>query len=89
MSDNNNGPSKTEWQPIETAPKGEIISIWISDKKSPLGDLWGQAEMWPYCYYDKICGDWRTTRPSGHLRLVPERFVTHWLPKPSAPNDHK
>lgn len=74
-----------QWQPIETAPKGELIAIWIVGTNKN-GQKWSdeEGECWLYCYHDNICGDWRTTRPSGHLRCVPDRFVTHWMPLPSA-----
>lgn len=73
-----------QWQPIETAPKGELIAIWIVGTNKN-GQKWSdeEGECWLYCYHDNICGDWRTTRPSGHLRCVPDRFVTHWMPLPS------
>ena len=74
-----------QWQPIETAPKGELIAIWIVGTNKN-GQKWSdeEGECWLYCYHDNICGDWRTTRPSGHLRCVPDRFVTHWMSIPSA-----
>ena len=74
-----------QWQPIETAPKGELIAIWIVGTNKN-GQKWSdeEGECWLYCYHDNICGEWRTTRPSGHLRCVPDRFVTHWMPLPSA-----
>lgn len=67
------------WQPIETAPKDRLVSVWIAGTNSA-GERWCDdvGEMWVYCYYDSICGQWRTTRPSGYPRCVPERFVTHW-----------
>ena len=75
-----------EWRDIETAPKDGLISIWITGINKH-GQKWSntEGECWPYCYYDNICGEWRTTRPSGHLRCVPERFVTHWMPLPTPP----
>ena len=74
------------WHPIETAPKGELIAIWIVGTNKN-GQKWSdeEGECWLYCYHDNICGDWRTTRPSGHLRCVPDRFVTHWMPLPNVP----
>lgn len=78
---------KEGWQPIETAPKGELIAIWIAGTNK-FGERWSETigECWLYCYYDSICGEWRTTRPSGHLRCAPERFVTHWMHTPAAPS---
>jgi len=78
------------WMPIESAPKGELITIWIAGTNVK-GQKWcdGPGELWANCYYDSICGEWRTSRPSGHLRCVPERFVTHWMPQPTPPLDTK
>lgn len=78
---------KEGWMPIETAPKGELIAIWIA-RTNKFGEKWSETvgECWLYCYHDSICGEWRTTRPSGHLRCVPERFVTHWMRNPAAPS---
>ena len=66
------------WLPIDGAPKDRPIDVWITNE--PIyGQQWGkQPEYWAYCYYDQICGEWRTTRPGGHLRCVPERYVTHY-----------
>lgn len=69
----------TAWQPIETAPKDELICVLIESQE------WGPSEIWLYCYYDNICKEWRTSRPSGHLRCVPELYVTHWMPLPKLP----
>lgn len=71
-------PAAPQWQPIETASKKGLVTIWIE---------WGDApgECWLYCYYDHVCGEWRTTRPSGHLRCVAERFVTHFMPPLTPP----
>jgi hypothetical protein len=80
-------PAESGWQPIETAPKDGLICIWIVGTNKH-GQKWSDqpGEMWAYCYYDSICGEWRTSRPSGHLRCVPERFVTHWQ-LPAAPTE--
>ena len=71
-------PAKEGWQPIETAPKGQLIDIWFVNRNS-------YGERWTACYYDNICGEWRTSRPSGHLVSINERYVTHWMPLPAAP----
>lgn len=79
-------PVAEAWQPIETAPKDRLIAIWIAGTNAA-GQKWSDipGELWVNCYYDRICGEWRTTRPSGHLRCVPERYVTHWQPLPAPP----
>jgi hypothetical protein len=68
------------WRPIEEAPRGRLIDIWIKHSDS-------SGVRWADCYYDTICGQWRTSRPSGHLISVPERAVTHWM-EPPAPPQH-
>lgn len=64
------------WQPIETAPKDGLIDVWV--------DLHGGYRL-ADAYYDTICGQWRTSRPSNHLVCVPERHVTKWMPLPEPP----
>ncbi len=62
------------WQPITTAPKDRLIDIVIS------GDV-----RWCDCYDDRICDQWRTSRPGGKLIWVPARAVTHWMEPPVLP----
>jgi hypothetical protein len=75
-------PETCAWQPIETAPpKGQLIDVWTVG--------WGaEPHRVSDCYYDNICGEWRTSRHSGtgQLLCIPERFVTHWMPLPAAPD---
>ena len=66
------------WQDISSAPKGELIDIWIDH-----GD--GTGVRWCDCYYDRICDEWRTSRPSGRLLTIKAKHVTHWQPLPAAP----
>jgi hypothetical protein len=65
------------WRPIETAPKDGLMDILIDGKI-----------RWCDCYYDRICDQWRTSRPSGHLVWVSARTVTHWMisPEPACPS---
>jgi hypothetical protein len=71
-------PVREAWQPIETVPKDRLIDIWT--------DGWGaEPHRVADCYYDQICGEWRTSRPSGQLLCVKERHVTHWMDCPSSP----
>ncbi len=67
-----------KWLPIETAPKDCLIDVWIPYKD-------GGGTRWADCYYDRICDEWRTSQPSGHLVSIKARNVTHWQPIPSAP----
>lgn len=67
---------------------------WNSDmeaahKEDGLIDILIQGETrWCDCYYDRICDQWRTSRPGGHLAWVPARSVTHWR-KPPPPASQK
>jgi hypothetical protein len=63
-----------QWQDIATAPKDDLIDIWLKD-----------GVRWCDCYYDRICSEWRTSRPSGHLVRINESHVTHWMPLPTPP----
>lgn len=68
-----------DWQPIETAPEGGLVDVWTDGfgaEPCRVND----------CYYDRITGQWRTSRPSGHLTCIPERYCTHWMPVPKAPD---
>jgi hypothetical protein len=69
---------RLEWQPIETAPKDRLIDIWI-----PHGTDGGVR--WADCYYDHICDEWRTSRPSGKLMFIRAHHVSHWRLPPDPP----
>lgn len=68
------------WRPIETAPRDDLIDILIDG-----------GQRWASCYYDRICDEWRTSRPSNKLAWVKAICVTHWYdfgggsPTPPAP----
>jgi hypothetical protein len=62
------------WRDISTAPKDDLIDIWLSEGK-----------RWCDCYYDRICDEWRTSRPGGRLVSVKAHHVTHWMPRPAPP----
>jgi hypothetical protein len=66
----------SEWQPIETAPK-----------EGPLIDIWFNGKRWADCHYDSICDEWRTLSPGGRLVSVKARHVTHWMHRPSPPQE--
>lgn len=65
-----------QWQPIETAPKDGLVDIWIDH-----GDGTGVRRC--DCYYDRICDEWRTSRPSGRLLTIKARHVTNWMSPPA------
>lgn len=66
---------KLDWQLIETAPKDRRIDIWLKE-----------GVRWCDCYYDQICGEWRTSRPGGKLIAVKEAQATHWREPPASPS---
>lgn len=65
----------TKWRPIETAPKDRLIDLCKG----------GTEYRYINCYYDDICDEWRTSRPSGHLFCIPRGVVTHWCEPPVLP----
>jgi len=67
------------WQPIETAPKDGLIDVWFVRSD-------GSGDRHASCYYDRICDEWRTSRPGGVLVAIKARSVTHWMSLPSAPS---
>lgn len=72
--DRRSPPADVGWQPIDTAPKDDLIDIWLSD-----------GLRWCDCYHDRITDTWRTSRPSGRLVSVQSQFVTHWMRRPESP----
>ncbi|MCY1556720.1 hypothetical protein D9M68_934930 [compost metagenome] len=72
------GPGDDVWQPIETAPKGRLIDIWVNS---------GGGHRWCDCYFDRECGEWRTSRPGGKLVWVKAEHVTHWRLPPASPKE--
>lgn len=67
-------PMPPVWRGMESAPKNDLIDIFLSD-----------GVRWCDCYHDRITDTWRTSRPSGRLLSIHARFVTHWMPRPPAP----
>lgn len=72
--------AEVAWQPIETAPRGTTIDIWIANS-------YGTGRRIAECYYDHICDEWRTSSPALRLYCVKARCVTHWMPLPIPPTD--
>lgn len=70
-----------KWEPIETAPKDKLIDIVFQDSNGPV--------RWCDCYYDRICDQWRTSRPSGNIVCVYARHVTHWMLPPELPQTQR
>ena len=68
------------WRDISTAPKDQLIDIWIKNSAN------GTGVRWTSCYYDQICDQWRTA-PGGHLMWVPAKAVSHWRSLPNPPSD--
>ena len=66
------------WQPIETAPKDRLIDVWTVGYGA-------EPHRMSDCYYDRICDEWRTSRPSGHLMCIKAKYVTHWMTRPTPP----
>lgn len=61
----------SEWQLIETAPKKGKI------------DLWCDGIRFTGCYWDHICGEYRTSGTAGVLQRI--KNATHWMPIPDPP----
>jgi hypothetical protein len=68
-------PRTVGWQPIETAPKIRVIDLWTGDRRMTR------------CYWDDICGEWRTTENSGVLMRF--KKATHWMEIPVPPSGDK
>lgn len=66
------------WQPIETAPKDRLIDIWTVGYGA-------EPHRVSDCYHDRICDEWRTSRPAGHLMCIKAKYVTHWRSIPASP----
>lgn len=60
-----------EWKPIETAPLDRLITLWNGNNAVVA------------CYWDRICKEWRTSRPSGHPFSF--RYATHWREEANPP----
>lgn len=64
-----------EWQPIETAPKDQLIDLLVEGGRRYAG-----------CHSDTL-GEWRHTTACG--RLIWFKNATHWMPIPAAPSPDK
>lgn len=62
----------SEWQPIETAPTTGLIDVWCDERR------------YIDCYWDYICGEYRTLIRGQLFRLRQPR-PTHWMPIPEPP----
>ena len=78
----------TEWQKIETAPKGDPENIF--DK--PIIDLFAGSSRYENCFFDRTTGYWtmrvRYMTKSGNRKTVFMKIKkpTHWMPLPESPN---
>lgn len=66
---------KQQWQPIETAPKDEIILMWLGLPLLPaIGRWWGKVGNTNYNCWANVYG-----------RNVIDMKPTHWMPLPEPP----
>ena len=77
--------AKGVWQPIETAPKGEQILVFIPDAKSL---TWGHAMPAPVAVVIKDDdGEFHIEHDGdGGCLHWRNQFPTHWMPLPTAPD---
>lgn len=69
------------WQPIETAPKGDIIDV-LAEGRYRYTDVQWEKPDWPpprssprWCHFDGECGWMEISN------------VTHWMPIPAPPSE--
>ncbi len=62
------------WVPVGEQP---IPTAGLVDVRGATG------ERYTDCYYDRICDEWRTITPTGHLFCVKRSWITHWMQPPS------
>lgn len=73
----------SEWQPIETAPEGVVVDIWL---RCGLKESFRQQMQLPEQYRLIDCvlreGIWWDTNRDDPLRAD---LISHWMPRPDAP----
>lgn len=77
-----------KWQPIETAPKDELILI--TDGVDVAPGWWTGEIKYPWAFIDDTrwdageCEDEKgLIAPNGY----PEKYITHWMPLPEPPTE--
>lgn len=75
----------SDWQPIETAPKGERILI-ISDNRRHYIVTWGV--FYSDFYRSEMAGWWGSSDPEQDDLILPDE-ATHWMPLPEPPSAHR
>ena len=76
--------TKSQWQPIKTAPKRDYVEIdlWVDIPASPrsfgMGDAFRVVEAY------RKNGKW-THRHEGKEKELYADYITHWMPIPPAP----
>ena len=68
-----------EWQPIESAPKDQIVDLWLDDGHGGfrLADC-----TWTGAYW--FSGNWKYDCGAEILENDPR--PTHWMPRPEPPS---
>lgn len=81
-----NGPAKAAWQPIGTAPKGQVLLLYGLLHPHPddagLHSLLDKPRR-VTGYWDEVDQEWA---PVGATWLGPWFKPTHWMPLPPPPN---
>lgn len=72
--------NQLNWQPIETAPKGEDVWIIVVSKNAP---MWYMTVVSWRAYHPNAKGKLCWRDPAGIK--VDENRVTHWAPLPDGP----
>lgn len=62
----------TQWRPIETAPKDELILVGPTKRMGICAAMYHSRDGW----VTETCSDW-----------VPIHTPTHWMPLPPAPKE--
>ena len=83
----------SEWQPIETAPKDELLGLhpkcdlWLDIPASPRSFGYSDSFRVPDCWIAMAGEDegrWVHDH-EGKQMAIEERYITHWMPLPAAP----
>lgn len=75
-----------EWQPIETAPKGESILLCVEGYAPTIGRWWPVDGVW--CAFDWE-GHFETDKEMSDYLKGSLYEPTHWAPRPAGPNSDR